>query len=148
MYLFFQYCVLQDKWNSIYCYEKTNEKIIFFQNLIYWIQTKWKLQSVRRYSLSIVACFFENNIFSLMGKFLLCHGFHICHYVTNVDNNKCVVVIINNYVHFSACKHNLDIDKPLFQNILTSNFYEVPLILISNFSVISLFLSITKYKQD
>ena len=111
-----------------------------FQWPLDWIQTKGKLQSVRIYSLSIVACFFENNIFSLMGKFLLCHGFHICHYVTNVDNNKCVVVIINNYVHFSACKHNLDIDKLLFQNILSSKFCKFPLFLISNFSFISLFV--------
>ena len=71
------------------------------------------------YSFHCCMFFFENNIFSLMGKFLLCHGFHICHYVTNVDNNKCVVVIINNYVHSSACKHNLDIDKLLFSKYFT-----------------------------
>ena len=106
------------KCNSIYCYEKTNEETIFIRNLINWIQTKWKLQSVRRYSLSIVACYFRKQYFSLMGKFLLCHGFHMCHYLTNVDNNKCVVVITNNCVHSSACKYNLDIDKLLFSKFI------------------------------
>lgn len=39
--------------------------------------------------------------------------FYIYHYLTDVDNNKCVIVIINNCVVSTACRYNLDIEEPV-----------------------------------